>query len=482
MQKFEPVIGLEIHVELMTKTKLFCACSAGFGAEPNSQTCPVCLGHPGSLPVLNKQAVEYAVKAGLSLNCRIASTCKFDRKQYFYPDMAKNYQISQYDQPLCAEGYVDLEVDGKRKRIRIKRAHLEEDAGKLVHGDDGTGAAATLVDYNRSGVSLLEIVTEPDLSSPTEARLFLTKLRNIIQYTGVSDCKMEEGSLRCDANVSLRPRGSTQLGTKTEIKNLNSFRAVERALAYEIERQAQVLAAGERVIQETRHWDEQAEVTWGMRSKEEAHDYRYFPDPNLVPLQIDQEWVERLRESLPELPDARKQRFMEELGLSDYDAEVLVAAKDLADYYEEVLKYFGEAKTAANWVMGELLGLLRKEGLDITNCPVSPENLGKLLALQEKGTISGKMAKDIFAEMFSTGRDPETIVKEKGLSQITDAGVLAAVVAKIISAHPESVADYRSGKKKALGFLVGQVMKETRGQANPQLVNKLLEEQLNRQD
>lgn len=477
MQELEPVIGLEIHVELMTKTKLFCGCSVGFGAEPNSQTCPVCLGHPGSLPVLNKQAVEYAVKAGLALNCRIASTCKFDRKQYFYPDMSKNYQISQYDQPLCGEGYVDLEVDGKKKRIRIKRAHLEEDAGKLVHGSTA-GGDVSLVDYNRSGVPLLEIVTEPDISSPAEARLFLTKLRNIIQYTGVSDCRMEEGSLRCDANISLRPRGTTELGTKTEIKNLNSFRAVERALAYEIERQTKVLAAGERVIQETRHWDEQAEVTRGMRSKEEAHDYRYFPDPNLLPLLVDQGWVERIRATLPELPDARKRRFMEELGLSDYDAEVLVAAKDVADYYEEVLKYYGDAKMAVNWVMVELMGLLRKEGLEITACPVSAENLGKLLVLQEKGTISGKMAKDIFAEMFSTGQDPETIVKEKGLSQISDAGVLAGLVDKVLAANPKSVAAYRGGKDRALGYLVGQVMKETRGQANPQLVNQLLRERL----
>ena len=478
MQDWETVIGLEVHVALLTKSKLFCGCSTEYGAAPNSQTCPVCLGHPGGLPVLNEQALEYAIKAGLALNCRINYSCKFDRKQYFYPDMAKNYQISQDDQPLCSQGYVDLDVEGERKRIRINRAHLEEDAGKLTHEGDLVGAPSSLVDFNRCGVPLLEIVTEPDISSPAEARLFLNKLWNIIRYTGVSDCKMEEGSMRCDANISLRPRGSQGLGTKTELKNLNSFRAVERGLAFEAERQARLLAAGERVLQETRLWDVEAGVTRGMRSKEGAHDYRYFPEPNLPPLSLDAAWLERVSQTMPELPAAREERFIRELGLSLYDAEVLVAAREVADYFEEVLQHFSGAKAAANWVMGELLGRLKKDGLEIADCPVSPQHLANLLALQEKGQISSKMAKGVFEEMFNTGKDPKAIVKEKGLVQITDVDALKAVVDKVLSANPQSVEDYKGGKDRAFGFLVGQVMKETRGRANPQLVTKLLKERL----
>ncbi|NLP19114.1 MAG: Asp-tRNA(Asn)/Glu-tRNA(Gln) amidotransferase subunit GatB [Firmicutes bacterium] len=478
MPEWETVIGLEIHVALLTKSKLFCGCSTEYGALPNTQTCPVCLGHPGGLPVLNEQAVEYSIKAGLALNCKINFNSKFDRKQYFYPDMAKNYQISQDDQPLCSQGHVDLEVEGKKKRIRIARAHLEEDAGKLTHEGDLVGAPSSLVDFNRCGVPLLEIVTEPDISSPAEARLFLNKLWNIIRYTGVSDCKMEEGSMRCDANISLRPQGSSELGTKTELKNLNSFRAVERGLAYEAQRQAQILAAGERVLQETRLWDVEAGVTRGMRTKEGAHDYRYFPEPNLPPLKLDASWIERVRQTMPELPDAREERFICELGLSSYDAGVLVAAREVANYFEEVLQHSAEAKAAANWVMGELLGRLRKDNLEIADCPVSPRHLAKLLALQEKGRISSKMAKGVFEEMFNTGKDPEDIVKEKGLAQITDVDALEAVVEKVLSAHPQSVEDYKGGKDRAFGFLVGQVMKETRGRANPQLVTKLLRERL----
>lgn len=477
--EYETVIGLEVHVELKTKSKIFCSSSTEFGGEPNTHVCPVCLGLPGTLPVLNREVVEYAIRAALALNCSIAEYAKFDRKNYFYPDLPKAYQISQYDLPIARNGYLEIETaDGKTKQIGINRLHMEEDAGKLVHQGTISTTPYSLVDYNRCGTPLIEIVSEPDMYSPEEARAYLEKLKAILQYTEVSDCRMEEGSLRCDANVSVRPVGSDRFGTKTEIKNMNSFKALQRALTYEVERQIEVLESGGRIVQETRTWDEGKGVTLSMRSKEEAHDYRYFPEPDLPPLVIDREWVKRIYASLPELPSERKTRYVREYGLSDYDAKVLTSSKDLADYYEECLKHFNDPKTVANWVMGDLSRLLNARNLDITECPVKPGQLGSMLELLNKGTISGKIAKQVFEEMFETGKDAEAIVKEKGLIQISDESELIKIVEKVLTDNPGPVEDYRSGKKKALGFLVGQVMKATRGKANPQLVNKLLKERL----
>jgi len=474
---YRVVIGLEVHVELRTNTKIFCSCANRFGAEPNTQVCPICLGMPGVLPVLNKKALEYAIKAALALNCRIASYSKFDRKNYFYPDLPKGYQISQYDLPIAVGGWVEIAAqDGARKRIGITRVHLEEDAGKLLH--EGTDSYSSLVDYNRAGVPLIEIVSEPDLRSPEEARMYLTELRNIIRYTGVSDVKMEEGSLRCDCNISLNPAGSDEFGTLVEVKNVNSFRAVQRALEYEVERQREVLESGGRVVRETRSWDEGAGVTRSLRSKEEAHDYRYFPEPDLVPVAVDAAWVDAIRAELPELPKAKRQRYVRELGLPEYDAEVLTASRELAAFFEDCLAAFADAKTVSNWVMGELLGYLNQKGLDITQSPVQARQLAELLQLIADGTISGKIAKQVFAAVCETGQDPAAIVAEKGLQQISDSSQLEEVVAGVLAANPQVVADYRNGKGKALGFLVGQVMKATRGQANPQLVNDLLREKL----
>lgn len=473
---FETVIGLEVHVELATKSKIFCSCSTEFGAPPNTNVCPICLGHPGVLPVLNRQAVEFAMKAALALNCEIAEECKFDRKNYFYPDLPKAYQISQYDRPLAKNGWVEIEVNGRKKRVGITRLHLEEDAGKSLHAEDGGNYS--LVDFNRVGVPLIEIVTEPDLRSPEEARLFLEKLRQILLYTGVSDVKMEEGSLRCDANISLRPVGADTFGTKTELKNLNSFRFVQKGLEYEEKRQREILMSGGVVEQETRRWDEQKEITVPMRGKEEAHDYRYFPEPDLVCLVIDREWVERVKAELPELPDARRERYMRDYGLSAYDAGVLTASKDLSDYYEEVVKHCQDPKTAANWVMVELMGYVNAQGIEVRDVKLSPANLGKLITLINKGTISGKIAKQVFKELLETDRDPEAIVKEKGLVQITDPEVLRPIVLQVLDANAQSVVDYKNGKDRALGFLVGQVMKATKGKANPELVNKLLLEEI----
>lgn len=477
--KYEAVIGLEVHVELKTNSKIFCACSTEFGAAPNTQVCPVCLGLPGTLPVVNKRVVDFAIKAGLALNCKIAEFSKFDRKNYYYPDLPKGYQISQYDLPICEHGYLDIEVDGETKRIGITRIHMEEDAGKLMHeGDAIAEAESSLVDYNRTGVPLLEIVSEPDLRSPEEAVAYLEKLKAILQYTEVSDCKMQEGSLRCDANVSVRPVGAAEFGTKTELKNMNSFKALQKALEYEIERQIDILEDGGEVVQETRSWNENKGITVSLRSKEEAHDYRYFPDPDLVPLVIDREWVERIRETLPELPDERKRRLIEEYGLPEYDATVITSSKDLADYFDRCLQYFGDAKKVSNWIMAELLRLLNARDLEAADCPVSPEQLAELLQLIDKGTISGKIAKQVFEEMFDTGKTAAAIVKEKGLEQISDAGELERIVEQVIADNPDPVADYRNGKKQAIGFLVGQVMKATRGKANPQLVNELLRKKL----
>ena len=478
-EDLETVIGLEVHVELSTESKAFCRCSTAFGAEPNTQVCPVCLGLPGALPVLNKRVLEYAIKTGLALNCSIASQSKFDRKNYFYPDLPKAYQLSQFDQPIAYDGYVDITVDGQARRIGVKRVHMEEDAGKLIHtGDDIATATSSLVDLNRAGVPLIEIVTEPDIRSPEEARLYLTKLKTIIQYLGVSDCKMEEGSLRCDANLSVRPRGSNKLGTKSEIKNMNSFRAVFRGLSFEEERQKEAFLAGEEIVQETRHWDESRGITVGMRSKEEAQDYRYFPDPDLPPLAIDPTWVEDIRADLPELPDVRVARFIKEYGLPDYDAEVLTTSQRVADFYDDCVRLHADPKAVSNWIMSEVLRLLNAEGKELDETPLTPEHVTKVLKLMDEGVISGRIAKDVFEETFHTGRDPEEIVKERGLVQISDEDELGRIVAEVLEANPNVVEDYRNGKDKALGYLIGQVMKATRGKANPQMVNRLFKEKL----
>lgn len=473
--KYETVIGLEVHVELHTKSKIFCGCSTEFGAPPNSHTCPVCLGHPGVLPVLNRQAVDYAMKAAMALNCEIGDVCKFDRKNYFYPDSPKAYQISQYDQPIGQNGYIDIEVDGYTKRIGITRLHLEEDAGKLTHVD---GGYASLVDFNRVGTPLVEIVSEPEISSPEEAKAYLEKLRAIMQYCDVSDVKMEEGSMRCDANVSLRPHGQKEFGTRAELKNMNSFRGVQRGLEYEQYRQAEILDEGGEVIQETRRWDDAQGKTFSMRGKEEAHDYRYFPDPDLVRLYIDEDWKARIRSTIPELPDARKARYTKDYGLPDYDAGVITSSKPLADLFEDSLKHTSDAKSVSNWMMGGLLGYLNSNGLELAEVKLTGQGLGEMINLIDKGTISSKIAKTVFKEMLQSGKLPQQIVEEQGLVQISDEGAIMAIVQEVVAANPASVQDYQAGKEKAIGFLVGQVMKQSKGKANPGLVNKLLVEVL----
>lgn len=480
--KYEAVIGLEVHTELRTATKIFCSCRTSFGAEPNTNVCPVCLGLPGVLPVLNKKVLEFAVRTGLALNCEISRYSKFDRKNYYYPDLPKNFQTSQYDLPICEHGHLDVEVDGKKTTIRITRAHMEEDAGKLVHhGTSITDSDYSLVDYNRTGTPLLEIVSEPDMRSAKEAVAYMEKLRAILQYCGVSDCKMEEGSLRCDANVSVRPVGQKELGTKTEIKNINSFRGVERAIEYEAMRQAELLEEGSTVVQETRTWDEKEGVTKSMRKKEEANDYRYFPEPDLVPFTVSEEYIEEIRKTLPELPDARKERYMESYGLTSYDADYLTNDKARADYFEAMVAAGADPKEAANWLMGDFAKKLSQSGLEMAAAPVTAAALADLLGLIGKGTISGKIAKQVFSDMWETGKDAETIVKEKGLVQISDTGALEELADRIIAANPQSVADFKAGKKKAVGFLMGQIMKETKGKANPQVVNGILTKKLSEQ-
>lgn len=475
---YELVCGVETHVELATKTKIFCGCTTEFGGEQNTHVCPVCSGLPGVLPVLNKEVVNLAIKAGLALNCRIAEFSKFDRKNYYYPDLPKNYQTSQYDLPICKNGWLDITVDGEQKRIGITRAHMEEDAGKLVHsGETITSSEESFVDYNRTGVPLLEIVSEPDMRSIAEVVAYLEQLVQILDYTQVSDCRMEQGSVRFDINVSLRPKGTIEFGTRTETKNLNSFSSVRRCMEYETERQAEVLAAGDKVIQETRTWDEGKGITLSLRSKEEAHDYRYFPEPDLVPLQIGRAWVEEIRRTLLELPAERRERFAS-LGLSEYDAGVLTSSRALAEFFDTALSRYADAKTLANWVTGEFLRLLRLNQHSIDDSPMSPLQLAELLELIEKGTISGKMAKGVLEEMYSTGKAPADIIREKGMGQISDESALAGIVEQVLSANPQSVEDYRAGKERAIGFLVGQIMKATKGQANPGMVNKLLKEKL----
>ncbi len=472
---YETVIGLEVHVELATKTKIFCGCSTEFGAAPNTNVCPGCLAMPGSLPVLNKQAVEFGMMAALALNCDIKLENKFDRKHYFYPDLASAYQKSQFYMPIAVNGWIDIDVEGKKKRIRINRVHLEEDAGKLTHSENDGGS---LVDYNRAGMPLIEIVSEADLRSPAEARAYLEKLKAIIQYTGVSDVRMEEGSLRCDANISLRPSGQEKFGTKRELKNMNSFRAVERAMEYEVEKQAEMLNAGEIITQQTLRWDEGKGVTIAMRGKEEAEDYRYFPDPDLVLIRLTDEDVERVSKDLPELPDARLARYVEQYDLSEYDASILTSLKELADFFELAVAETDDYKSVANWMMGDLLAYLNTNYLEVKDLKLAPSSLGQMVELINNGTISGKIAKTVFEEMLASGKDPQTIVKEKGLVQISDEGELGTIIAQVVADNPESVADYQGGKAQAFGFLVGQVMKATRGKANPQLVNKLLKEKL----
>ncbi|PKJ53931.1 Asp-tRNA(Asn)/Glu-tRNA(Gln) amidotransferase subunit GatB [Bacillus sp. SN10] len=471
----ETIIGLEVHVELKTNSKIFSASPTEFGAEPNTQTSVIDLGYPGVLPTLNKEAVNFAMKAAMALNCEIATETKFDRKNYFYPDNPKAYQISQFDKPIGENGWIEIEVDGKKKRIGITRLHLEEDAGKSTHTADGS-----LVDYNRQGMPLIEIVSEPDMRTPEEAYAYLEKLKSIIQYTGVSDCKMEEGSLRCDANISLRPVGQEKFGTKAELKNLNSFTYVQKGLEFEQARQEKVLLSGGIIQQETRRYDEATKKTILMRVKEGSDDYRYFPEPDLVELYIDDEWKEAVRASIPELPDARKARYVTEIGLPAYDAHVLTLTKEMSDFFEATVADGADAKLTSNWLMGEVLAYLNKQQKELKDVALTPTGLSKMVQLIEKGTISSKIAKKVFNELIEKGGDPEEIVKAKGLVQISDEGTLRKVVTEILDNNEQSIEDFKNGKDRAIGFLVGQIMKATKGQANPPLVNKILLEEINK--
>lgn len=471
--KFETIIGLEVHVELKTDSKIFSSSPNKFGNEPNENINPKDLGYPGTLPVLNKEAVNYGMKASMALNCDIADETVFDRKHYFYPDNPAAYQISQDEQPIGEHGWIEIEVDGKKKKIGIERIHLEEDAGKLTHTADGS-----LVDYNRQGTPLIEIVSDPDIRTPDEAYAYLEKLKSIIQYTGVSDVRMEEGSLRCDANISLRPEGQEEFGTKVELKNLNSFAFVKSGLEYEEKRQAKILSEGGKMEQETRRYDEKTKKTTLMRIKDSADDYRLFPDPDIVPLEIDAAWKEKIRAEIPELPDARKQRYVEEMELSAYDAGVITASKEMADFFEAAVDHGGDAKLVANWLMGDLSAYLNKHHQELHDLAITPEGLSKMVKLIEDGTISSKIAKKVFTELLENGGDPEKIVKDKGLVQISDEGQLKEIIGKVLDNNEQSIEDYKNGKDKAIGFLVGQVMKETKGQANPQKVNQILKEEI----
>jgi aspartyl-tRNA(Asn)/glutamyl-tRNA(Gln) amidotransferase subunit B len=476
--KYEIVIGMEVHVQLLTQSKIFCGCSTHFGDPPNTHTCPVCLGLPGALPVLNREAVTMAMKAALALNCVINPQSRFARKNYFYPDLPKGYQISQYDEPLAENGWLELEMDGGRKRVGITRVHLEEDAGKSLHEGFPDSDHKSYIDLNRSGIPLIEIVSEPDLRSPEEAYEFVTRLKTIMLYLGISDCNMEEGSLRCDANASVRPAGSMRFGTKTEVKNLNSFRFLQKALAYEAQRQIEVIETGHVVEQETRLWDSREQRTYGMRSKEFAHDYRYFPEPDLLPLAISESWTEEVRRLLPELPDARKQRFIQQYALSGYDAGQLTNSQSVSAYYEEVVHAGSDPKLAANWILSELMHLLNEAKKEITESPVSAHHLAELISLVAEARISGKMGKDILAEMFITSGGPGEVMVEKGLEQINDPEKIAVAAREVIAANPRQTAQYRNGKTATLGWFVGQVMKTTRGQANPQVVQEILKKEL----
>ncbi len=476
--KYEAVIGLEIHSQLLTNTKIFCGCSTRFGAAPNSQVCPVCLGLPGALPVLNGKAVEFAVEMGLAVECTINRESVFARKNYFYPDLPKGYQISQYDKPLAEHGTLQIETDDGRRNIGVTRIHMEEDAGKLIHGEGAEDGGHSFVDLNRACTPLIEIVSEPDMRTPEEAVAYLKGMRDIILYLGISDGNMEEGSFRCDANISIRPVGQTTLGTKAELKNMNSFKFIKDGLAYEIERQIDLIEGGGHVVQETRLFDSARGITLAMRGKEEAHDYRYFPEPDLKPLVITEELIERARKSLPELPVAKKERFIKEYEIPTYDAGVLISSRVLAEYYEAVVKATAEAKLSSNWVMGEVLRALKEDNREIGECPVSAHNLAELILMVKKGIISNTIAKEVFAEMYKTGGKAHEIVSKKGLSQISDESALVAVIDEVLSKNADSVERYKAGEQKLLGFFVGQVMKGTKGQANPGLVNKLLKERL----
>jgi len=477
---YEPVVGLEVHAQLLTESKAFCGCATTFGSDPNTNVCPICLGLPGALPVLNKKIVEYILKIGLATNCRVAHRSIFARKNYFYPDLPKGYQISQYEEPICAGGYVEIDLDdGSRKRIGITRIHMEEDAGKSIHDVD----ADTLVDLNRCGVPLIEIVSEPELRSPKEAYLFLYKIRQIVTFLGICDGNMEEGSLRCDANVSVRKQGDTRFGAKTEVKNMNSFRNVERAVEFEIKRQKQLLEAGERVVQETLLWDANQNAAHPMRSKEEAHDYRYFPEPDLVPVDVSRDWILSVGKKLPEHPTARRDRFVREHGLPRYDADVLTSEKGYADYYEETLHALGseerdKMKSVSNWVMTEVLRVVSERKIGIHQFPVSPANLAGIIRLISDGTISTKIAKEVYTEMLRSNEDPGKIVERKGLVQLSDRSALEKIVSEVIGNNPAQVQKYQSGNEKVFGFFVGEVMKATNGKANPGLVNTILKERL----
>ena len=476
---YEMVIGLEVHAQLKTQSKIFCSCSTTFGKPANENTCPVCLGMPGVLPVLNKKALQLAMRACLATNCRIAPMNRFARKNYFYPDLPKGYQISQFELPLGLDGYVNIRVNGAKKKIGLTRIHMEEDAGKLIHGDNLGSPGKSYVDFNRTGIPLVEIVSEPDLRSGEEAREYLTQLKLILEYAEVSDCNMEEGNLRCDANVSVRPEGQKEFGIRTETKNLNSFRFVQRAIEYEVDRQIKILEQGDSIIQETRLYDSNKGVTFSMRSKEEAHDYRYFPEPDLVPVEISDERIKETMSELPELPEKKRERFIQNYKIPEYDAGVLTASKEIADYYEKSASLYPEFKVISNWVMGELLRELKNDGQKINESPIKPEDLVELLKLIDKGTLSAKMAKTVFEEMYQSSKTAIEIVSKKGLAQITDSSAIENLVDEILQLNTDQVEQYKNGKEKVFGFLVGQIMKKSKGQADPALVNKLLKDRIN---
>ena len=476
---YEMVIGLEVHAQLKTQSKIFCSCSTTFGKSANENTCPVCLGMPGVLPVLNKKALQLAMRACLATNCRIAPMNRFARKNYFYPDLPKGYQISQFELPLGLNGYINIRINGTKKKIGLTRIHMEEDAGKLIHGENLGSPGKSYVDFNRTGVPLVEIVSEPDLRSGEEAREYLTQLKSILDYAEVSDCNMEEGSLRCDANVSVRPEGQKEFGIRTETKNLNSFRFVQRAIEYEVDRQIKVLEQGDSIVQETRLYDSNKGVTFSMRSKEEAHDYRYFPEPDLVPIEISDEWIEKTIDELPELPEQKRERFVQNYKIPEYDAGVLTTSREIADYYEKSVSLYPEPKLISNWIMGELLRELKNDGQKISASPIKPEDLIALLKLIKEGTLSAKMAKTVFEEMYQSSKSAIEIVNQKGLAQITDSSTIENLVDEILKLNTDQVEQYKNGKEKVFGFLVGQIMKQTKGQANPALVNKLLKDKIN---
>lgn len=476
-EDYEMVIGLEVHAELSTKTKIFCSCPTEFGGEPNTHCCPVCMGMPGALPVLNKKVVEYAIKAGLATNCSITKVSKNDRKNYFYPDTPKAYQISQYDMPLCTHGFVEIEKENEAKKIGITRIHIEDDAGKLNHNDYGGGS---LVDLNRAGVPLIEIVSEPDMRSTEEVDCYIKKLKSILEYIEVSDCKMQEGSLRADVNVSVRKKGSKEFGTRTEMKNMSSFRSITRAIEYEAGRQVEVLEQGGKVEQETLRWDEVSGKTFSMRNKEDAQDYRYFPEPDLAIIKVSDEMIEEIRKTLPEMPEKRRERYIAEYKLPEYDSNIITSSKHLSNLFEDATAVCNNPKAVSNWIMSDITRILNEEEMEPSQIPFTAEELGKLVVLIDKGTISSKIAKQVLEELFSNPKDPEDIIKEKGWLQISDEGAIKEVVLKILEANPQSIVDYKAGRDRALGFLVGQAMKETRGKANPQMLNKMFLEELNK--